>query len=39
MNRLKELFLHYDGINQKYGIFFPCDVFANLDDEDLEIVD
>ena len=32
----------YDGINQKYGIYFPCDgetVFAKLDDEDLEIID
>lgn len=32
----------YDGIQQKYGIYFPCDgetVYASLDDEDLEIID
>ena len=32
----------YDGINQKYGIYFPCDketVFASLDDDDLDIID
>ena len=32
----------YDGITQKYGIYFPSDqetVFAALDDEDLEIVE
>ena len=32
----------YDGIQQKYGIYFPCDgetVYANLDDEDLEVID
>ena len=32
----------YNGINQKYGVYFPCDqetVFVNLDDSDLEIMD
>ena len=32
----------YDGIQQKYGIYFPCDgetIYASLDDEDLEIID
>lgn len=29
-------------INQKYGVYFPCDqetVFVSLDDDDFEIVD
>ena len=32
----------YDGISQKYGIYFPSDketVFASLDDEDLQLVE
>ena len=32
----------YDGVTQKYGIYFPSDeetVVASLDDEDLELVD
>lgn len=32
----------YDGVTQKYGVYFPSDeetVFANLDDEDLELMD
>ena len=31
----------YDGVTQKYGIYFPSDetVFTNLDDEDLELMD
>ena len=33
---------YYDGITQKYGIYFPSDqetVFVALDDEDLQIVE
>lgn len=32
----------YDGVTQKYGIYFPSDgetIFASLDDEDLELMD
>ena len=32
----------YDGITQKYGVYFPSDeetVFVSLDDEDLEVFD
>lgn len=31
----------YNGINQKYGVYFPCDqetVFINFDDSDFEII-
>ena len=32
----------YDGITQKYGVYFPSDeetVFVSLDDEDFELVE
>ena len=42
MNVFFEIVLSYDGIQQKYGIYFPCDgetVYASLHDEDLGIID